>query len=108
MFFDQMRDVEHTWANFEDGQAPYLCKCGESFNTHELLMTHTSESNPVVEAKDLGSVGAYLEADSCSKKLNKALDFIEEVRASQVVSFDWFDSTTEFLKECGREADNAG
>lgn len=107
MFFDQIKSVEHTWANFEDGQAPYLCKCGESFNTHPLLITHTAESNPAVDVATLGTTGVYLERDSYSEKLNKALDFIEEVRGEQTVSFPWFDATTEFLKECGREPDNA-
>jgi hypothetical protein len=100
----------HSWANYYSDEAPYICYCGQEFDEHQKLMDHTAEANPTItESYELGRAGVAIERtahEETLKKFNKALDFIEEVRGEQAVSFPWYDETTEFLKECGREVDN--
>ena len=100
----------HSWVTFWRDEAPYGCRCGQEFDTHAKLMEHTAMFNEPIESYELGRAGAAIEREAHEatlEKLNKALDFIEEVRGEQVVSFPWYDETTIFLRECGREVSDA-
>lgn len=61
-------EVMHTWANWLDAigpkeleSPPYICKCGEEFEAHDLLMKHTAELNPSISTFDMGRAGVGIE-----------------------------------------------
>lgn len=53
--------VEHTWVNWPKDYAPYICLCGEEFETHEAILYHTSKENPPIELEELGRAGVGIE-----------------------------------------------
>ncbi len=77
-------EVEHTWL-WEDhleGEV-YKCKCSTSFETHQALMDHTAEKNPVIETHELGRAGVAIERsahEKTLKKLKRAVEIFQELR----------------------------
>lgn len=110
-----MNDVEHRWQNWEDAigstelvQPPYICKCGQEFDTHAKLMKHTAESNPIMETYELGRAGVAIERSAHKgtlEKLEKALDFLEGAISAELVETNWENAVKTFLKEAGRYHD---
>jgi len=108
MFLDEEAN-RHSWVNFYKDEAPYICNCGQEFDTHPKLMDHTAAFNPPIESYELGRAGVAIERtahENTLTNLNEALDLIESVRMEELVTFSWHDEATEFLKKMGREVDD--
>jgi len=74
--------VKHTWANYNlVHEAPYICKCGVEFDSHEELMEHTAKLNPALQLEDLGRAGVGIEREAHTN----TLDLLRRARA--ILSF---------------------
>ena len=77
--------VDHTWKNWLEDKAPYTCKCGVDFDTHDALMKHTAELNPQLDTLTMGRAGAAIEREAHTNTLDllrrarKTLQRIDEV-----------------------------
>ena len=62
--------VKHTWHNLYSDEPTFICKCGEEFETHDLLMKHTAELNPTLDTLTMGRAGAAIEREAHTKTLD--------------------------------------
>lgn len=93
-------DVAHSWHNWLDAigpeeleSPPYICKCGEEFDTHKELMKHTSESNPKLDTLTMGRAGAAIEREAHTK----TLDLLRRARDILLITDDVTDESVNTL-----------
>lgn len=95
-------EVDHIW-DYSDEDI-YLCKCGEEFITHTMLMEHTAELNPPMESHELGTAGVFIERAAHEKTLkdfNRAIILLQFVIKNERLKYETVKEIQEFLRRVG-------